>query len=282
VHDSHALLRTGGDLAVAAHAERQSGVVSTAQLHAAGLGRGAIQWRVQRGRLHPYHRGVYAVGHRRLTFRGRLWAAILACGGPEVAVISHRSAAAVWDLLPAPAGKIDVMTLGRSESTKALRVHRSRTILPLNDVVLQHPDGLPLTTPTRTLHDLARTLTPHKLERLTQRAEHLRLIPRATPELQITRSELEERMLALIADHGLPQPRTNTMVNGHEVDFHWPHARLIVETDGAATHLTAAAFEADRRRDVALLLAGYRVVRFTYRQVVEEPERVAAILRALL
>ena len=102
VHDSHAFLLTRGDPAVAELAARQHGVVSTGQLRALGLERGAIQWRVRRRRLHPLHRGVFAVGHGRLAFQGRLWAAVLACGGPEVAALSHRTAAAVWDLLPAP------------------------------------------------------------------------------------------------------------------------------------------------------------------------------------
>jgi predicted transcriptional regulator of viral defense system len=96
MHHSDEVLVAPGDQTVATLAERQHGVVSTAQLHAAGLGRGAIHLRVRRGRLLRIHRGVYAVGHRRLTFRGRLWAAVLACGGVDVAVLSHRTAAAVW------------------------------------------------------------------------------------------------------------------------------------------------------------------------------------------
>jgi hypothetical protein len=296
VHDSHAFLDTAADPVVAGLAERQEGAVSTAQLYAAGLGRGGIQWRVHRGRLHPFHRGVYAVGHPRLTWRGRLWASVLACGGPDAAVISHRSAAAVWDLLPVPAGKIDVTTLRGSRSTKTLRVHRSRTLLPLNDVVRQ-PDGLPVTSASRTIVDLARTLSPHQLERLLHRAEHRRLLDAAAlpsggkigaawatlaPGPHVTRSELEEQFLSLIARYDLPRPLTNVHINAFEVDFCWPEARLIVETDGAAAHLTAQAFEADRRRDAELTLAGYRVVQFTYRRIAEEPGRVAGILRALL
>ena len=166
---------------------------------------------------------MYAVGHPRLTPRGHLWGAVLACGGPDAAVLSHRSAAAVWDLLPSPA-KFDVTTLANSRSTKAIRVHRSTTLTPAD---ITHDNGLPLTTVARTLIDLATTLTPHRLERVVHRAEHLRLLDthslnaqfaratgRRTKALRqalrtlethdpdITRSKLEERFLALIAKAG--------------------------------------------------------------------------------
>jgi len=184
-----------------------------------------------------------------------------------------------------------------------LHVHRSRTLQPLNDVVHQH-DGLPVTTVARTLVDLADVLSPHQLERACTRAEVLRKLDRveierclvngrrsrplrqalatlAQADPQITRSELEERFLALVADAGLPRPRVNVRVEGFEVDFLWPDRRLVVETDGVATHLTPAAFEADRRRDAALQVAGFRIVRFTWRQVTEEPGDIRATLRAL-
>ena len=284
---------------MAALAERQHGVVSVEQLRALGLAKGSIEHRVRRGRLHRVHRGVYAVGHPLLTWRGRLWAAVLACGGPGAAAISHRTAAAVWDLAPAPR-KVDVVTRNQSRSTDAIRVHRTGD-LPLADVVRQ-ADGLPVTSVARTLADVARTTTTHRLERLCHRAMHLRILDvaqlpaghpgakrlrRALESLaasgpQVTRSELEERFLALIAAHRLPPPEVNARAAGYEVDFLWRAERLVAETDGAATHLTARAFEADRRRDEALQLAGLRVVRFTWRRVTEEPEAVAATLAALL
>jgi very-short-patch-repair endonuclease len=276
--------------------------VSRAQLLAAGMGAGAIDFRIHRGRLHPQHRGVYAVGHTGLTARGRLWAAVLACGGPEVAVISHRSAAALWELVATPSG-VDVTTLRRSASAKGICVHRSRTLEPGDITAI---DGLPVTTPTRTLIDLADVLTPHRLERACHRAEISRLLDAAvllrrlaelpgrrtlaleaaldslSPGPQATRRQLEERMLALLARHDLPRPLVNSTVEGYEVDFYWPQARLIVETDGAATHLTATAFEQDRERDAALTVAGYRVVRFTWRQLTDRAGTVAGTLRALL
>lgn len=286
-------------------AQRQHGAVSTAQLHAAGVGRGAVERRVRRGRLHRVHRGVYAVGHPRLTGRGRLWAAVLACGGVGVAVLSHRAAAAVWDLRPLP-GTLDVTTLRRSVSTRTLRLHSSKTLDPLDDVVRQ-PDGLPVTAVARTLVDLAAVLTAHQIERTCHRAEFLRrldtaaigrilqrapargarnlraaLATLATAEPDVTRSELEERFLALVAQAGLQQPRVNTRVAGHEVDFVWRAARLVVEVDGVQAHLTPVAFERDRRRDVDLQLAGFHVLRFTRRRIATESHAVVRALAAAL
>jgi very-short-patch-repair endonuclease len=294
--DRQGLLDTPGDLAVAAVAERQDGVVSSAQLLAAGLGQGAIEHRVRRGRLHRIYRGVYAVGHRRLTPRGRLWAAVLACGGPEAAVPSHRTAAAVWDLLPSPA-QFEITTRRESRPRPGIRVHRSRTLTAAD--ITTH-DGLPVTTVARTLLDLAATLNPHRLERVVHRAEHLRLLdmdqlPTRTPsplraalhtlatgDPQLTRSGLEERFLTLVLEAQLPRPEVNARVGGHEVDFLWRGHRLVVETDGAATHLTRAAFEEDRRRDAVLQVQGYRVLRFTWRQVVEQPRATIATVTRLL
>ena len=295
-HDIDALLAKGGDLAVAEIAFVQDGVVSVAQLRAVGLGRGAVQHRVRCGRLHPWHRGVYVVGHRRVGPRGRLWAAVLACGGPYEAVISHRSAAAMWDLVPPPS-RIDVIASNGSRSTPAIRVHRTQT-LSLTDVV-RDEDGLPRTSVARTLRDLAATTATHRLERIAHRAEHLRILETAelaphmpgarrlrramgtlvAGEPDVTRSELEERFLALVAEAGLPRPEVNARVLGSEVDFLWRDRRLIVETDGAATHLTARAFEEDRRRDVDLHAAGYRVLRFTWRQVVADGAWIVRTLR---
>jgi very-short-patch-repair endonuclease len=301
-HDSHAEVGAPGDPAVARVAARQEGMVSTEQLVAAGVDRGAIAWRVRRGRLHPYHRGVYSVGHTRLTPRARLWAAVLACGGPGAALLAFRAAAAPWDLMPMPSGAIDVITVRRSGSRPGIRVHRTK--LAPEDVT--QIDGLPLTTPTRTLIDLSDQLSPHRLQRVLHRAEILRLLDvnaiharlaalpgrrsrtllKALATLQrgpdVTRSELEERFLALVAKHNLPRPLVNHRVEGYEVDFYWPDQRLIVETDGAATHLTPTAFEADRARDAHLTALGYRVIRITWRQLTERPREVAQLLRRLL
>jgi very-short-patch-repair endonuclease len=280
--------------------------VSRAQLEALGLERGAIRARLERARLHPLHRGVYAVGHARMTAQGRSWAAVLACGGLEAAVLSHRS------LGRAVGAAARLGRAGRGHDAAPQRVdgrdpgHRSRTLDPLVDVV-RHSDGLPVTTVTRTLIDLADVVGPQRLRRAVHRAEVLRMLDAgalragldrlpgrrtralgailadlATREPDLTRSELEERFLALVERFRLPRPRVNARVAGLEVDFLWPAERLVAEADGAAAHITATAFERDRARDAALAVAGLRVVRFTWRRVVAEPAAVARTLRALL
>ncbi|HEY3019184.1 MAG TPA: type IV toxin-antitoxin system AbiEi family antitoxin domain-containing protein [Solirubrobacteraceae bacterium] len=288
------------DRTVAGIAERQGGVVSVEQLRAAGLGDGAIKRRVVAGRLHRVHRGVYAVGHPRVVGHGRMWAAVLACGGPGVAVLSHRSAAALWDLVPWPAGRIDVLTTGRRRSAAGLRVHQSRS-LSLDDITLDPQHGLPVTTVARTLIDLADVLTPYRLERVCHRAEHLRLLDARAPAHpgrrtrkrdaalatlkkappQITRNELEERFLALVANAGLPPPRVNEDRGPYCADFLWPELNLVVETDGARTHNTDTAFHADRRRDVDLKVAGLETVRFTWDHILNDPRWVERALRTL-
>ena len=232
-----------------------------------------------------------------MTLRGRLWAAVLACGGPGQAALSHRTAAAEWDLT-SHARVIDVTTLAESRSRTGIRVHRGTTLNPLTDVVRQ-PDGLPVTTAMRALQDLADG-EPRLLRRACRKAHfhdlldtrqiregargakrlraELALLARSEP--QLTRSELEERFLDLVAEAGLAPPQTNTLVEGFECDFVWRAERLIVETDGRDAHLNAMSFEDDRARDATLVASGWRVIRFTWRQIVAEPERVVAVLRA--
>jgi very-short-patch-repair endonuclease len=296
-HPHAAFLNTPLEGGLAALAFAQHGVVAVAQLRARGIHRGAIaSWR-QRGLLHPLHRGVYAVGHARLDFHGRLWAAVLA----RNAAVSHRSVAPLWDLMPISGGRIEVTTFGAAHSDSKLLVHRSRTLRPDDVVTL---DGLPVTSPTRTIQDLAQVLTPHRLERVLHTAEHLRILDAAklaTPlpgrrstalhrglealaagEPQLTKSEAENAMVAVLDRAGLPRPEVNPRLLGYIPDFLWREQRLIAETDGRRTHLTPTAFETDRERDARYLVAGYRVVRFTYRQLVREPEAVASTIAALL
>jgi hypothetical protein len=247
-------------------AARQYGVVTRAQLVAVGMSEEAIARRMRSGRLHRLHRGVYAVGHTALSQHGRWLAAVLACG--DGALLSHRSAAALWGLRPTSATMIDVtVPPGNGHRTKDhLRVHR-RTRTP------EVHCGIPVTSPYCTLADLAAAKIPrHQLARAAEIAERRGL---AVFELDDrTRSPLEDAFLALCPE----PPVVNGKVEGLEVDFHWPDARLVVETDGHEHHGTRAAFERDRARDQRLVAAGWSVLRFTHRQVLGEPERVRAIL----
>ena len=275
-------VQTSPDVLVARLAARQHGVVGVEQLMAAGLDDAAVWRRVQAERLHRVHRGVYAVGHARLTREGRWLAAVLACGAG--AVLSHISVAALWGLRPTAAARIDVTVPRerRPRSTRAIAVHRPRR--PPDVTVHQ---GIPVTTPTQTLIDLASVLPRPAMQQALEAAERLRLLNLADlpPKLQrlagdvdtSVRSSLETRFLALCRDHGLPKPLVNTVVEGYEVDFCWPAERLIVEADSHEYHGTRAAFERDRERDTALTAAGWRVMRVTHRRL-EKPREVAALL----
>jgi very-short-patch-repair endonuclease len=266
-------------------AARQHGVVSAAQLAALGLDKDAVRRRVEDGRLHRVDRGVYAVGHARLTREGRWMAAVLRCGAG--AVLSHRSAAALWGIRPTGAARVDVT------------VPRDRGHAPRPGIIVHRPvrapkstvrDTIPVTTPAQTLIDLSSMLPLPALQRALEIAETLRLLdvarlPPRLAELAGTieprlRSPLEAQLLTMIAERELPKPRVNAVVNGFEVDFSWPGHRLIVETDGYRFHSTRAAFERDRARDAALTARGWRVVRVTERQMDEVGELLEQLLSA--
>ena len=289
------------EAAIASLAERQHGVVSRAQLLDLGVGAGAIKHRVQLGRLQPLRRGVYAVGHRAL--RGEAWwmAAVLACG-PD-AVLAGRSAAALWRMRDSARPLVDVISPRRI----ALPGIEARRIVLLEDEVTVER-GIPATTPARTLFDLAAAVSPDQLEHAFNEAEVRRLTSptsldallarysgrRGTAAIRrmldkhaaygetVTRSRLEQRFLALVDEHALPRPKVNRRGDHGELDATWPEAKLVVELDGFATHGTRKAFEADRARDRALQVAGWRVVRITWRQLTGEADTIAAHLRILL
>ena len=265
-----------------------------------GVGRGSIDHRVSVGRLQLTYRGVYSVGHRGLTGRGLWMAAILACG-PN-AVLSHRSAAALWALVEGRSRDVDVTAPGRTRSGQAgIRLHRVHRLSREDRLVR---DGIHVTTVARTLLDLAEVVTAQALNRAVGHAGRLhrldlgaieRLCARspgrrglkplraalATYE-PLTRSELERHFLDVCQEAGLPKPAVNTHAAGFEVDALWQQQQLIVELDGFEFHSSREAFEQDRKRDATLLLAGYRVLRFTWRRVYDEPQEVVAIVREAL
>jgi very-short-patch-repair endonuclease len=269
------------DGVIAKIAARQHGVVSSRQLVNAGVDKDGITRRVHAGRLHRLHRGVYAVGHIRLSFEGRCAAAVLACG--EGAVASHRSAAALWGMLPHHNGPIEITLATDSGRTKrrGIRVHRSPSF---GASLSTRRFGIPLTKPPRTLRDLHRTVPQPVYRRAVRRALDLRLIASMDLESdeELTRSDLEILFLRFCRRHQLPVPEVNAQVAGFEVDFLWRAQRLVVETDSFRHHGHRAAFESDRARDARLQSLGYRVLRFTWRQIRETPDEVATALRAVL
>jgi very-short-patch-repair endonuclease len=295
----------GVDAAVATLATRQEGVVSHAQLIEIGLTPRTIGRRLEAQRLHELHRGVYAVGHRHVSRHGRYLAAVLASGSG--AVLSHRSAAALWELRAPKEGDIDVTVPCDRRGGGDIRIHRNA--IESGDVTTRH--GIPVTTPLRTLLDLAAVVGEHELERAIRQAEYAHLTTtallaeavtsrpgrRGCKSLRkvlahlgeapgLTRSELEQAFLRFLRRHRLPMPELNVRmrIGGRQIeaDCIWRARRLIVELDGRAAHDSASAFESDRARDSALVAAHWRVVRITNARMRNDGPRVAAELRALL
>ena len=221
-------------------------------------------------------------------------------------MLSHVSAAALWGIRHSSSAvaHVTVPTGAGRRRRRGIVVHRSLTLGPAD--VDEH-DAIPVTSVSRTLLDLAGVLTPTRLERAVEQSLALRLfdlravqavlaanprrpgaatlaeiVARIHDEPSLTRRELEKLMLDLCDAHGIERPEVNVVVDDYEVDFLWRAHRLIVETDGLQWHGTPPALERDRRRDERLTVLGYRVVRFTYRRVVDEPAAVVATLRALL
>lgn len=253
------------------------------------------------------HQGVYAVGHPLLTREGRWTAAVLACGSE--AVLSHRSAAALWGLRQDRRGTIDVTAPGRRGRIPAgIAAHRHGSLRAADRTIVH---GIPCTSLARTLLDLAAVAPPRELRNAITQAEVQRVFDlaavrdviarsrrrRGVARLRLavaehdtrserTRGELESRFLALCDRAGIPLPEVNAplFIEGiqMEADFLWRDARLIVEADSHRFHNTASAFESDRRRDQRLVRAGWRVIRCTWRQVTDEPAQLARTLRDLL
>jgi very-short-patch-repair endonuclease/predicted transcriptional regulator of viral defense system len=286
---------------VAELAAAQHGVVSRAQLLDIGLGYRAIDHRIAGGLLHPIHRGVYAVGHRRLSREGAWMAAVLASG--PGAVLSHRSAATLWGIRNTARADIEVTAPRRCRHPK---IDAHHVALPADEVTTEA--GIPVTNPARTLLDLAAVLTPQQLAHALNEAEIRRLasplpldalvarypgrrgttaLKRALAQLReigetITKSAFEERFRAFLEDHVLPRPRMNAPLGPYTPDAVWPTARLVVELDSYGIHTTKQAFEQDRARDRALTLAGYRVIRITWRQLTTDADAIAHELSELL
>jgi very-short-patch-repair endonuclease len=294
-------MRLRPERAIPELAAKQRGVITRAQLLELGLTRTTIDNWVKHSRLHPLYRGVFLLGHPRPIAGARELAAVLACG--RDAALSHLSAAGLWRLLPGREGDVDVTVPGRNPGRKpGIRVHRVSALDPRD---IRKLGEIAITSPARTILDLAAVVRARELEqalaeayarRLARRSELVSLLARrssrpgaralrallddGTPAL--TRSQAEERLLALIRAAELPAPETNIRIGRHEVDFLWREQRLVVEVDGFAFHSSRSAFERDRRRDAELGMLGFRVTRITWRQIVNEPEALVARLAAAL
>ncbi len=290
-----------GDAAATWVAAQQLALITTRQLLAAGISHDAAATRRKRGTLTRVHHGVFSWGSQIMLPCARELAAILACG--EQSMISHRSAIALWGLASPVDDDVDVTVVGRQPCRSGIRVHR---VTSLCDADRGDRRGIPVTAPARAFLDFASRATTYELERAIAEAYAVRLVtedqlrgaidraPRrpgaAALKAQLdreggpqwTQSEAERRMLRLLRAARLPLPRTQLRIAGWPADFAWPEARLIVEVDGYQFHGHRYAFERDRRRDQAHFSVGYTVIRFTFRQLDEEPFTVVAtIARAL-
>jgi Transcriptional regulator, AbiEi antitoxin/Protein of unknown function (DUF559) len=291
------------DELLAALAARQHGLVTLGQLFVIGLSRAAVAYRVQTGRLHRVHRGVYAVGHSRLSQEGLWMAAVLAAGAG--AALSHLSAATLWQAWRKAPAQVDVVAPRALRAHSGIRLRRCRRLDP-RDVTVRN--GVPVTTMARTLVDLADVLDAARLANVMHEAAFQRRFDRAAtraamarangrPRLGVleaalrlnelgsagTRSGLESRFLALVRSAGLPDPLPNVTLHAGdrriEVDFHWPELELCVETDGGG-HARPRTRRDDVGRDRVLRAAGHEVLRFGELDVDDRPEAVIAAIRA--
>lgn len=294
------------DVGIAELAARQHGVVAWGQLRELGLGKASIALRIKQGRLHRLQPAVYAVGHPIVSPPGWWMAAVLS-SGPR-AVLSHRSAAALWGLRGYSERKVEVTTPQKSTSSKL--VHRHRSPVPEDETTIE--DGIPVTTVPRTIFDLAAVESAEVVQNLLREAEFrqlwdrlslldlverypgkrgVRAVRTALGRLESEppgrkRSRLEERFTPFLRLHGVPLPRFNDWIvlehKRFQVDCHWPDAEQIVELDGWEAHRTRTAFREDRARDRRLRAAGYSITHLTWNQLDDEPVEIAADLRAIL
>jgi very-short-patch-repair endonuclease len=271
------------------------------------IGKGAASKRVAAGRLYRVHEGVFAVRYPLLSPNGKRLAAVLACG-PN-AVLSHRSAAALWRLCGDRRVSVDVTAPNRrGRIPEGIDAHRAGS-LSLADRTSLH--GIPCTNVARTLLDLAGVVSVWELRKAISEAEVLRILDHSAvrcllrrsrgrrgvarlrmlmddihPDTARTRSEMERLFLRMCRRGGLPQPEVNVKLEiGNSQltpDFLWREAGLIVEADSRRYHDTGSAFQSDRRREQRLQLAGWRVSRCTWEQVDREPRILAETIRGLL
>lgn len=283
-------------------AARQHGVVTRAQLAAAGVAGHRMDYRLRTGLLTRIHRGVYRVGPVVAPWM-RQMAAVLACG-PD-AVLSHGSAAGLWEITdpPAPDEPVHVSVPRRIRGpAHGVRVHGA--FVEPNERGERF--GIPVTDVPRTLLDLVGGESALAVEAALAQAEASGLVTfeEVTARLAahrgragsrglraalegfggpaLTRSKAERRLLRLLRKAEIPPPRVNEIVHGLEVDFTWPDRRVAVEVDGYEFHCGRPAFERDRRRDTVLTGAGWRVLRITWRQLDRRPEAFLAQLAGAL
>ena len=278
--------------------------MSIEELRRLGIADNAVAARVRSGRLHRLHRGVYAVGHAGIGLRGRFRAAVLA--GPPGSALGAFAAAAFWRFLRWEERPIDIVFRGSGTRRIAgVRVHRSRS---LGEWDILERDGIRVTSPERTLLDLAAVLPEPALRRAARQAQALQLVSvrqireiaercrghRGAAKLRAvvaggptpTRSPLEDMLLELLDGAGIPRPEINAplRLDGRTIipDYLWRDRRVAVEADSVTWHDHKLTRENDADKQAILEAAGFRVVRITRQQTLVHPEQTLARIRAAL
>jgi hypothetical protein len=286
---------------LAALAARQYGVVTRDQLNALGYSDSAIKRAVESGRLHAWHRSVFAVGHQSLSPHGLCMAAVLFRGNG--ALIGYQSAIWLWGLEKNLEIPVHVSVRRRGHAQDAIGLHHCPA---LRDDDIAETERLPVTGVARTLLDYASEAKKYRLSRAIDQADRFELLDLAaidliteevrghrgrTPLLQamtiyrekgFTRSGGEKRMLAALADGGVRRPAVNNFVEGYELDFYWEDERFAVELDSWEHHRGRRSFEEDRRRQEELTMAGVETIRITGTRLRREPRKVAMRITAHL
>lgn len=279
-------------------ANAQFGVVTRAQLLAAGLSATEVRSRVRGAWLIAVHRGVYRVGHAAPSVAASYFAAWLACG--EGALLAGLAAAWWLGLVRGTAPRPEV-ACPRERRVPGVLVRHCRG-LGVEDG--REWRGVPTTTPARTLTDLAARLPREALARACHEAgvlhrttpEQVRAALERRPRLPgaaalravmtgeepVTLSALERRFLERVSAARLPPPQTNRVASGRRVDCRWPERRLTVELDSFGFHNSRHSWERDRRREREAYARGDQLRRYTYGDVFEDPRRMLAELRELL
>jgi very-short-patch-repair endonuclease len=279
------------DLLIGRVAARQHGVITSQQLAALGLGRGAQAHRIERGLLHAMHRGVYLWGPPDAGLLARGQAAALACG--VGALLTHDVSAALQGFRRPPAGPLDVTVPGRRVRVRGIRTHDS----PVPPSERRFIRGILVSSPARALLEIAPQLSPRELADAVEQAQVKRLVTKrdiaatieragsragvvalraVIEESAFTRSYAERRLVALLRAAKLAQPQFNARAEGFEVDALWRRHRVVLEFDSYSFHATKASLERDRRKTAALQRGRYTVLRTTWRELTSESHALVA------
>jgi predicted transcriptional regulator of viral defense system len=288
-------------------ASDQHGVFTLSQALACGFSHRAVEERAQRGQYDSILPGVYAIAGSRATWLREVAAAVLSVNARAAA--SHQTAAFMWGMTPRKGDMIDVVTTrwDRVHRSNAA-VHESRDLIEADVVQL---DGIPITQPARTVVDLGATspawlvescldnalrlelFTIWELQRFVRRVARrgrrgvgtIRpLLEARLDQRSVTESELEDLYVRVTTGYGLPEPTAQYQVINQtgqivcRADFAYPDHKLLVELDSERYHLGRDAFHRDRAKQNETLELGWRTLRFTWRDLIDEPARVRSVL----